>query len=552
MWIRRLGEERLLSRGERDIGWRKDPRPRPRHLGDAILVEQSPALVVGSPWGCSVHHRLGEQYDRPRRYVRNDHAGGLFRGLVDLARQLEVTLVTPGNAPESPRCRSGIGKIPGHDREPLVDAVRSKVKVLSWLREGIARRSPVVRVHGPHGLPLVHADAVETVQPKAVPEPKAKNWQDRLMIQQATERLPPVEEAMIRSVQAGGGAKADAFARAGESLRIDQSIHLGHLRRPQDVMDHQIALKIEKVLLQLLVRSVHGHTLPRLFCHRRIHTTLYRSVRKPDRFGPGVNANMSAPAPAHLGDQARDQGGSVVRAVCRGEGEVRRLAEPIRGPKEVSGGSVRLLLFRREATGLRGGPRVGSKPSWRNAMSEPRFTTLAPETMTADQKRVADAIQSGPRGAGLRGPFNALLRSPELCDLVQRVGAFVRFGTSIPPRLNELAIIMAGRKWTAQYEFYAHRRLALEAGLSPAIADAIAANQRPASMAKDEETVYDFVSELLATGSVSDPTFQRVKDAFGERGVVDLIGAVGYYSLVSMTLNVAQVPLPAGVTPPLK
>src|SRR2546425_9127448 len=81
-----------------------------------------------------------------------------------------------------------------------------------------------------------------------------------------------------------------------------------------------------------------------------------------------------------------------------------RLAEPIRRPKEVSGGSVRLLLCRREATGLRGGPRVGSKPSGRNAMSEPRFTTLTPETMTADQKRVADAIQSGPRGVGLRGP----------------------------------------------------------------------------------------------------------------------------------------------------
>src|SRR5207249_3276157 len=172
--------------------------------------------------------------------------------------------------------------------------------------------------------------------------------------------------------------------------------------------------------------------------------------------------------------------------------------------------------------------------SGRNVMSEPRFTTLTPETMTADQKRVADAIQSGPRGAGLRGPFNALLRSPELCDLVQRVGAFVRFGSSIPPRLNEMAIIMAGRKWTAQYEFYAHRRLALEAGLSPAIADAIAANQRPAGMAKDEESVYDFVSQLLATGSVSDAAFQRVKDAFAERGVVDLVGAVGYCSLVAM------------------
>ena len=185
-------------------------------------------------------------------------------------------------------------------------------------------------------------------------------------------------------------------------------------------------------------------------------------------------------------------------------------------------------------------------------MSDSRFPTLTPETMTADQKRVADAIQSGPRGAGLRGPFNALLRSPELCDLVQRVGAFVRFGSSIPARLNELAIIMAGRKWGAQYEFYAHRRLAIDAGLKPLIADAVAANERPKDMAEDEATVYDFVAELLSTGHVSDANFQRVKDAFGERGVVDLVGAVGYYSLVSMTLNVAQVPLPAGVTPPLK
>src|SRR5258708_4974838 len=265
MWIRRLGEERFLPGVEPDIGWRKHARPRPRHLGDAILVEQSPALVVGSPRGCSVHHRLGEQYDRPRRDLRNDHAGRLFRGLVDLARQLEVTLVTPGNTPESPVGRSGIDKTPGHDREPLVDTVGGKVKALSWPGEGVESRSPVVRVHGPHGLPLVHADPVETIQPKAVPEPKAKNRHDRLMIEQETERLPPVEEAMIRSVFAGGGTKADASARAGEPLRIDQSIQLGHLRRTQDVVDHQLPLKIGKVLLQLLGPSVHGHTLPYLF-----------------------------------------------------------------------------------------------------------------------------------------------------------------------------------------------------------------------------------------------------------------------------------------------
>jgi len=185
-------------------------------------------------------------------------------------------------------------------------------------------------------------------------------------------------------------------------------------------------------------------------------------------------------------------------------------------------------------------------------MSDRRFEPLTVEAMTADQKRVADAIQAGPRGAGLRGPFSALLRSPELCDLVQRVGAYVRFGSSIPSKLNELAIIMAGRKWTAQYEFYAHRRLALEAGLSPAIADAVANGKRPDGMDADEAAVYDFASELLGTGQVSDANFARVRERWGERGVIDLIGAVGYYSLVSMVLNVDRVPLPDGVAPLLK
>jgi 4-carboxymuconolactone decarboxylase len=185
-------------------------------------------------------------------------------------------------------------------------------------------------------------------------------------------------------------------------------------------------------------------------------------------------------------------------------------------------------------------------------MSERRFKELTPATMTPEQKKVADAIQSGPRGSGLRGPFNALLRSPELCDLVQRVGAYVRFSSSIPARLNELAIIMAGRKWTAQYEFYAHRKLAIEAGLKSEICDAIAAGRRPAAMQDDETAVYDFCSELLGTGQVSDVHFKAVTDRFGERGAIDLVGAVGYYSLVSMTLNVDGVPLPAGETPPLK
>jgi 4-carboxymuconolactone decarboxylase len=185
-------------------------------------------------------------------------------------------------------------------------------------------------------------------------------------------------------------------------------------------------------------------------------------------------------------------------------------------------------------------------------MPESRFPQLTPEQMTDEQRSVVDAIQSGPRGAGLRGPFNALVRSPVLCDLVQRVGAYVRFGTSLPAPLNELAICMAGRKWGAQYEFYAHRRLGIDAGLNPSILDGIAAGHRPAEMSYDETTVYEFVTDLLSTGQVSDSRFGAVMDRFGERGVMDLVGAVGYYSLVSMVLNVARVPLPEGEAPPLK
>ncbi len=185
-------------------------------------------------------------------------------------------------------------------------------------------------------------------------------------------------------------------------------------------------------------------------------------------------------------------------------------------------------------------------------MAGGRFKELTPETMTPEQRRVADAIQSGPRGAGLRGPFNALLRSPELADYVQKVGEYVRFKSSIPARLNELAIIIAGRRWTAQYQFYAHRRLALQAGLKPEIADAIAEGRRPDSMQDDETIVYDFATELLQTGRVSEPTYQRVLDKFGECGVIDLVGAAGYYTMVSLVLNVAKVPLPPGETPPLK
>ncbi len=177
-----------------------------------------------------------------------------------------------------------------------------------------------------------------------------------------------------------------------------------------------------------------------------------------------------------------------------------------------------------------------------------RFKELGKVEMTDAQRKAYEAIISGPRG-GARGPFNALLRSPDLADRVQRVGEYVRFNSSLPARLNELAIIIVARYWTAQYEWYAHRRLAVEAGLDPKIADAIAQGKRPADMKDDETAVYDFCTELHEAKVVSDTTYAKALEKFGERGVIDLVGASGYYTMVSMVLNVDRHPLPEGVEP---
>ena len=184
-------------------------------------------------------------------------------------------------------------------------------------------------------------------------------------------------------------------------------------------------------------------------------------------------------------------------------------------------------------------------------MSQRRMKQLTQEEMTPEQRRVADGIVAGPRG-GMRGPFNALLRSPELAERAQKLGEYVRFKSSLPQRLNELAILLTAREWGAQYEWYAHRQLAEKAGLAPAIAAAIAEGERPESMARDETVVYEFCRELLSRREVSDTTYAAVVELFGERGVVDLIGASGYYGLVSMVLNVERHPLPDGIEPPLQ
>jgi len=180
-----------------------------------------------------------------------------------------------------------------------------------------------------------------------------------------------------------------------------------------------------------------------------------------------------------------------------------------------------------------------------------RFKPLKYDEMTPAQKAMVEHLIAGPRG-GVNGPFNVLLRSPEIGDLGQEFGGAARFKSSLPQRLYELAILVTARHWTAQYEWQAHHRSALQAGLSAAICDAIAAGRRPASMQKDEEAVYDFVSQLLNTKQVSDAAFSAAKNAFGEKGVVDIIAVTGWYSIVSMMLNVDQYPVNEGTQPELK
>ena len=180
-----------------------------------------------------------------------------------------------------------------------------------------------------------------------------------------------------------------------------------------------------------------------------------------------------------------------------------------------------------------------------------RFKPLTYDEMTPAQKTMIEHLLSGPR-AGADGPFNVLLRSPEMGDLAQQFGAAMRFNSSVPRKLNELAIIITARYWTSQFEWQAHHRAALQAGLSPMIADAIAQGKRPIGMQNDEEAVYNFCVELLNTKQVSDATYKAAKDAFGERGVVDLIGVMSWYQMVSMLLNVDRYPLPDGAQPELK
>jgi 4-carboxymuconolactone decarboxylase len=174
-----------------------------------------------------------------------------------------------------------------------------------------------------------------------------------------------------------------------------------------------------------------------------------------------------------------------------------------------------------------------------------RYREISAAEMNPAQKRVHDQIIAGARGR-FGGPFQLLIRAPDICEHASKLGEHLRWGTSLPDRLSELAIIATARFWRAQYEWYAHAPLAAKAGVPEAAIEAIRTGGTPVFEAADEKLVYRVCQELFRMQRLSDQSFNEAIAAFGERGVVEIISIIGYYTLIGNTLNVFQVPLPEG------
>jgi 4-carboxymuconolactone decarboxylase len=176
-----------------------------------------------------------------------------------------------------------------------------------------------------------------------------------------------------------------------------------------------------------------------------------------------------------------------------------------------------------------------------------RLPNILENERSPEQRALIEAIQSGPRGRTvIQGPFAVFQHAPKYGQLAQALGAHCRLGTSVPPRLSELAILLTAQHWRAQFEWFAHAPIAERAGVKPDTVRAIHAGRTPKNLAKDEQAVYEFVKELYRTRRVSDRTYKRVQSVLGYAATVELTGILGYYALVAMTLNVFRMPVPAG------
>ncbi len=170
-----------------------------------------------------------------------------------------------------------------------------------------------------------------------------------------------------------------------------------------------------------------------------------------------------------------------------------------------------------------------------------RMPPLTTEQMTPPQRAAADELAAGPR-KGVKGPFIALLRSPELLARVQKVGEFLRFQSSLSPRASEFATLIVARAWSQQFEWFTHVPLALKAGTAQATIDALREGRHPTTMNDEETLVHDFTTELLRQHGASEATYARAIEHFGEPGVVELTSLIGYFVMVSMVLNVTHTP----------
>lgn len=175
-----------------------------------------------------------------------------------------------------------------------------------------------------------------------------------------------------------------------------------------------------------------------------------------------------------------------------------------------------------------------------------RFPQVTLEQLDGPARQLGEEIMKI-SSVGLAGPYNPMLRSPPMADRLFRLLDYLRFNTSVPRRLNEFAILIQGRLWTSQVEWYAHYPLALKAGLAESVAADLKAGRRPAHMQADEAVVYDLCMELATTHQVSDATFARARQVFTDQQIVDLIAVSGTYVTIAMLLNAAQEPAPGGI-----
>lgn len=179
-----------------------------------------------------------------------------------------------------------------------------------------------------------------------------------------------------------------------------------------------------------------------------------------------------------------------------------------------------------------------------------RLPPIPPERWTAEQRKYAQEIIDGPRGA-LISPFVPMLRSPELMAHSQRMGEYLRYRSALGLRLSELAILLVARHWSQQVEWAIHAPIAEREGVAVETIAAIAAGAQPTGLPQDEAAVHDFTTELLRDQQVSDATWERAVSLFGEQGVVDLVGLTGYYAYLAMLMNAARTPVPPTQVPPL-